>query len=204
MKQCGAIWSTWPSLWREWERLGGVLRPSGIVVQHMLDRFVPPVRQTDSRAESQLLQIVRAAGFPEPVPQYRVWLSPASWVDLDYRVARPARILRVRSRTSGTVIATSTCATRSADWNCGARLGRCIRHRRRARQPAPTLRWPRWPESSHASISHNSYGLSTHRPWGTWTGRSRATAPTARRRASQAKVRALGNRVGHSKTGGMS
>jgi hypothetical protein len=71
-------------LWREWERLGGVLRPGGIVVQHMLDRFVPPVRQTDSRAESRLLQVVRAAGFPEPVPQYRVWLSPARWVDLDF------------------------------------------------------------------------------------------------------------------------
>ena len=72
-------------LWREWERLGGALRPSGLVVREMLDRFVPPVRRTDSRAESQLLQIIRAAGFPEPVPQYRVSaLAPTRWVDLDY------------------------------------------------------------------------------------------------------------------------
>ena len=36
------------------------------------------------KPEIQLLQYIRAAGLPEPVPQFRVWLSPTHWVDLDF------------------------------------------------------------------------------------------------------------------------
>jgi hypothetical protein len=70
-------------VWREWERLGADLRPGGKAVERMLRRFVPPKFDVDTRPELQLLQLVRAAGLPEPVPQFRVWLSPTRWVDLD-------------------------------------------------------------------------------------------------------------------------
>jgi hypothetical protein len=68
---------------REFERLGGMRRPGAHAVEAMLTNFVPPLRQADTSPELKLLQLVRAAGFPEPVPQYRVWLSPTKWVDLD-------------------------------------------------------------------------------------------------------------------------
>jgi hypothetical protein len=70
-------------VWREWERLGGAKRNGGETVEAMLRRFRPPRRDTDSTPELRLLQLVRAAGLPEPVPQFRVWLSPTRWVDLD-------------------------------------------------------------------------------------------------------------------------
>ena len=69
---------------REWERLGGAFRPGGAAVEAMLRNFVPPKRNPDSSAEIVLLQLLRAAGFPEPVPQFRVWISPTKWYDLDY------------------------------------------------------------------------------------------------------------------------
>jgi hypothetical protein len=69
---------------REWERLGGALRPGGRAVEAMLRNFVPPQRNPDSSAEIVLLQLLRAAGFPEPVPQFRVWISPTKWYDLDF------------------------------------------------------------------------------------------------------------------------
>jgi len=70
-------------VWREWERLGAALRPGGVAVETMLRRFVPPTGAADSSPELKLLQLVRAAGLPEPVLQFRVWLSPTRWVDLD-------------------------------------------------------------------------------------------------------------------------
>jgi hypothetical protein len=73
-----------PRLWREWERLGGVRRPGGRVVQEVLNSYVPPVRQPDTRPETRLLQILRAAGLPEPVPQFRVALSPTRNARLDF------------------------------------------------------------------------------------------------------------------------
>jgi hypothetical protein len=68
----------------EWERLGGVMRPGGRVLEELLNNFVRPVRQTDSTAELRLLQLLRAGGLPEPTPQHRVDLSPTRWVKLDY------------------------------------------------------------------------------------------------------------------------
>jgi len=70
-------------VWREWERLGGALRPGGMAVEAMLRRFVPPMADLDTSPELKLLQLIRRAGLPEPVPQFRVWLSPTRWVDLD-------------------------------------------------------------------------------------------------------------------------
>jgi hypothetical protein len=70
-------------VWREWERLGGALRPGGMAVEAMLRRFVPPKGDVDTSPELKLLQLIRRAGLPEPVPQFRVWLSETRWVDLD-------------------------------------------------------------------------------------------------------------------------
>jgi len=73
-----------PQVWRVFERLGGVLRPGGRVVAELLAAFVPPTRKTDSTPELMLLQLVRAAGLPEPVPHHRVDLSPTRWARLDF------------------------------------------------------------------------------------------------------------------------
>jgi hypothetical protein len=73
-----------PRVWREWERLGGIQRPGGRVVEALLAHFTPPVRQTDSRPESRLLQLLRAAGLPEPMPQYRVDVSATRCLRLDF------------------------------------------------------------------------------------------------------------------------
>jgi hypothetical protein len=73
-----------PRVWREWERLGGHIRPGGKAVRSLLDNFIPPSRPVDSSPEIQLLQYIRAAGLPDPVPQFRVWLTPTWWVDLDF------------------------------------------------------------------------------------------------------------------------
>ncbi len=72
-----------PQVWAEWERLGGVERPGGLMVERMLNNFIPPSSKNATTPELRLLQIVRAAGLPEPVLQFRVWLSPTRWVDLD-------------------------------------------------------------------------------------------------------------------------
>ena len=69
---------------REWERLGGAFRAGGRAVEAMLRNFVPPKRNPDSSAEIVLLQLLRGAGFDEPTPQFRVWISPTKWYDLDF------------------------------------------------------------------------------------------------------------------------
>jgi hypothetical protein len=73
-----------PRLWREWERLGGVRRPGGRTVADALNRYIPPLRNPDTRPEARLLQILRAAGLPEPVPQFRVALSRTRIARLDF------------------------------------------------------------------------------------------------------------------------
>jgi hypothetical protein len=73
-----------PRLWREWERLGGAWRPGGRTVAAVLDAYVPPIRQTETKPEMRLLQLIRAAGLPEPVPQFRVALSPTRNARLDF------------------------------------------------------------------------------------------------------------------------
>jgi hypothetical protein len=70
-------------VWREWQRLGGAFRAGGMAVETMLRNFVPPKADVDTSPELKLLQLIRGAGLPEPIPQFRVWLSPTRWVDLD-------------------------------------------------------------------------------------------------------------------------
>jgi hypothetical protein len=71
-------------VWREWERLGGAFRPGGLVIQELLESFVPPIRKTDSTPEVKLLMLLRAAGLPEPTPQYEVALTATRSVHLDF------------------------------------------------------------------------------------------------------------------------
>lgn len=71
-------------VWQEWERLGGIRRPGGKIVEEVLTRFVPPLRTPDTTPEVRLLQRLRAAAIPEPVPQHRVWLSATRWYELDF------------------------------------------------------------------------------------------------------------------------
>ena len=49
-----------------------------------LESYVPPLRNPDTRPEARLLQILRAAGLPEPVPQFRVALSRTRTARLDF------------------------------------------------------------------------------------------------------------------------
>ena len=71
-------------VWREWQRLGGVRRPGGRVIEALLADFQPPVRKTESTPELRLLMLLRVADLPEPIPQYRVALSGTRWARLDY------------------------------------------------------------------------------------------------------------------------
>jgi len=71
-------------VWREWARLGATRRPGGRVIEAMLDRFVAPLQKPDTTPEVRLLQLIRTAGLPEPVPQHRVALSPTRWYGLDF------------------------------------------------------------------------------------------------------------------------
>jgi hypothetical protein len=71
-------------LWLTWERLGGAIRPGGVLMRGVLERFQPPARTTDTTPETRLLLLFRDAGLPEPVPQHRVWISPTRWYDLDF------------------------------------------------------------------------------------------------------------------------
>jgi very-short-patch-repair endonuclease len=68
----------------EWQRLGGVMRPGGRVLEELLADFIRPVRHTDTSGESQLLQLIRAGGLPEPMPQHRVDISPTKSFKLDF------------------------------------------------------------------------------------------------------------------------
>jgi very-short-patch-repair endonuclease len=68
----------------EWERLGKTLRPGGRVIEELLANFVRPVRHTDTTGESQLLQLIRAGGLPEPTPQHHVDISPTKSFKLDF------------------------------------------------------------------------------------------------------------------------
>jgi len=73
-----------PRVWREWERLGGVRRPGGRVVKEVLESFVAPLRKPETKPETRLLQLIRGADLPEPVPQYWIDLSPTRKVRLDF------------------------------------------------------------------------------------------------------------------------
>jgi very-short-patch-repair endonuclease len=71
------------SVWAAHDRLGGSLRLGSGVILDALRRFVPPLRSTESTAESKLLLLVRQYGFPEPVPQDWITLPDGERVRLD-------------------------------------------------------------------------------------------------------------------------
>ncbi len=72
------------SVWREHERLGGTWRLGGAVMLDALQRFVPPLRKTESSPESLVLQMVRDHGLPDPTPQYWLQLGNGARIRLDY------------------------------------------------------------------------------------------------------------------------
>ncbi len=72
------------SLWLTQERLGGQWRLGGGVLLAALQRFVPPERNTETRAESRLLQLLREHDFPEPVAQFWLRLPNGEWIRLDF------------------------------------------------------------------------------------------------------------------------
>ncbi len=49
-----------------------------------MNKFVAPMQALDSTPEVRLLQLLRAARLPEPVPQHRVPLSRTRWYSLDF------------------------------------------------------------------------------------------------------------------------
>ena len=167
----------------------------------MLDRFVPPVRRTDSRAESQLLQIIRAARFPEPIPQYRVWLSPTRWVDLDfawpdqhgYCEFDPYKWHGDRDKYMRD--ATRRLELRGLGWD-GVSVTDDELDSGRA-----TSRWPRWPESSHASLA---VILTAERRIVLVLQEVDDRGGDCQEEGGPGQGARAGKRVGHSKTGGMS
>ena len=72
------------AVWRTYERLGGSFRDGGETIHDALQRFVPPIRQTETSAESRVLQILRESGLPEPVPQFWIRLPNQDPVRLDF------------------------------------------------------------------------------------------------------------------------
>ena len=53
-------------------------------MEAVLNELIPPVRKTDTTPELQLLLLLRAAGLPAPVPQYRVELTTKRSCRLDF------------------------------------------------------------------------------------------------------------------------
>jgi hypothetical protein len=67
-------------------------RPGGPKLRQLLEARDPARRPTESVMETMLLQTIRAAGLPEPIPQLEVWAGGAfiGRVDLAYPEARVA------------------------------------------------------------------------------------------------------------------
>ncbi|HEX5094640.1 MAG TPA: hypothetical protein VFX21_01440 [Acidimicrobiia bacterium] len=73
-----------PSVWREYERLGHYKRLGGEVILPILERFVAPIRKPETTPETELLFMLREAGFPDPVAQYWLVLPNGERIRLDY------------------------------------------------------------------------------------------------------------------------
>jgi hypothetical protein len=72
------------SVWRAQERLGGSVRLGGEIILDALQHFVPPERSAESRAETQLLQLLREHELPEPVAQFWLALPNDERIRLDF------------------------------------------------------------------------------------------------------------------------
>lgn len=73
-----------PRVWREHERLASTFRLGGTVMLDILTNFVAPRRATESPAETSVLQILRAGGLPEPIPQFWLTLPDGQRIRLDF------------------------------------------------------------------------------------------------------------------------
>ena len=67
-----------------YEKLGGDVRLGGKLAKKLIDRWLPAAAKTDSRPETMLLELLASSRLPEPIPQFRVWLAPDEYVDLDF------------------------------------------------------------------------------------------------------------------------
>jgi hypothetical protein len=66
------------------ERLGPMIRVGAREAERLIDRWLPNAAMTDSRAENLVLRMLSDAGFPDPTPQHRIWLSPHEFVAIDF------------------------------------------------------------------------------------------------------------------------
>jgi hypothetical protein len=60
-------------MWRALDRLSRSGRPGGTNLRTLLQARDPRQAHTDSEMEVRVLQLLRAAGLPDPVVQYEVW-----------------------------------------------------------------------------------------------------------------------------------
>jgi very-short-patch-repair endonuclease len=83
---------TLPELDATLRRLSRRGRPGGPVLRRLVAARTAGQRATDSDTETRLRQVIRAAGLPEPVPQFEVWSGSRflGRVDFAYPDARIA------------------------------------------------------------------------------------------------------------------
>lgn len=76
-----------PAIARRLEELGPLRHGTG-VVRVVLDRQAPGRRAPESVLETKFLQLIRSAGLPEPVPQFRVNLGGGAIARVDFAYPR--------------------------------------------------------------------------------------------------------------------
>jgi very-short-patch-repair endonuclease len=81
-----------PAIGRRLEELGH-LRRGTAVVRAVLTRHIPEQRAPESVLETKFLQLIRAAGLPEPVPQYAIRLRDGTVARVDF--AYPERRIAI-------------------------------------------------------------------------------------------------------------
>jgi very-short-patch-repair endonuclease len=83
---------TLPELDATIQRLSRRGRPGGPALRRLVEARADGRRPTDSDTETRLRQVIRAAGLPEPVPQFEVWSGSRylGRVDFAYPDARIA------------------------------------------------------------------------------------------------------------------
>ncbi len=81
-----------PAIGRRLEELGPLRRGTGIVKQ-TLTRHAPGARPPESVLETKFRQLLRAAGLPEPIPQYEITLRDGTTARVDF--AYPERRIAI-------------------------------------------------------------------------------------------------------------
>lgn len=72
-----------PAIWVRMEQLGHLRRGSG-TVRRVLERHVPGERAPESVLETRFLQLIRAAGLPEPTAQHEVRVDGGIVARIDF------------------------------------------------------------------------------------------------------------------------